>query len=326
MLNNHFYLFPLPIWIYDVETLRFLHVNEAAVREYGYTREEFMQLTLADIRPEEDIPDLQDAMERLKNGRPSYTLQQYRHRKKNGEVIDVEISCNLADNNGRLTEVVIVHDITDVLRTKKQAESAQQLLQESEHRFKSMVQEGSDLIAIVSAEGKFTFASDSYLPVLGYEPGELLGTNPEELAHPEDRALLGHYMSRMETEDRVEIPPFRFLRKDGGYSWVVSTITNRMDDPAIQGVIANCRDVTAYRERTLQLQEKNEELKNIAWSQSHEVRAALSRVLGLLELFKAEDQLNPAQQELLKHLCDSAAQLDHTVTAIVRRIEASEKQ
>jgi signal transduction histidine kinase len=92
-----FYKSPLPKWIYDEETLRFLEVNEAAVRMYGYSEDEFRKLTLADICPKDDVE---------RGG-------QWRHVRKDGEVIDVEVSAHEVELDGRRARLVAVVDITD---------------------------------------------------------------------------------------------------------------------------------------------------------------------------------------------------------------------
>src|SRR5688572_11837376 len=78
---------PLPIWVFDTETLRFLAVNRAAIKQYGYSEEEFAAMTLADIRPQEDIPALRDDVARQHN-----ELRLWRHCKKDGTFIHVQIS------------------------------------------------------------------------------------------------------------------------------------------------------------------------------------------------------------------------------------------
>ena len=80
---------PLPMWVFDRETLRFLEANHAAVAHYGYTREEFLSMTLADIRPPEDVSRLKDAVSRASGLALS---GHWRHRLKDGRLIDVEVA------------------------------------------------------------------------------------------------------------------------------------------------------------------------------------------------------------------------------------------
>src|ERR1051325_4970203 len=107
---------PLPMWIYDYETLRFIAVNEAAVHHYGFTREEFLGMTIAGIRPEDDIPQMLDA---IKSASGYKSRGGFRHRKKNGAVIDVEITSLDLDQGGRHTRLVIAQDITERRRAEE---------------------------------------------------------------------------------------------------------------------------------------------------------------------------------------------------------------
>ncbi len=107
---------PHPMWVYDLETLQFLEVNEAAIAQYGYTREEFLQLRLTDIRPAEDVARL---LEDVKRDRPALQKSgQWRHRRKDGSIIDVEITSHILEFTGRRAVLILAQDIT----ARKQAE------------------------------------------------------------------------------------------------------------------------------------------------------------------------------------------------------------
>jgi PAS domain S-box-containing protein len=106
---------PLPLWVYDLETLAFLAVNDAAVEHYGYSREEFLRMTLKDIRPAEDVPLL---LENLSKPQTGFHLSDicWRHRKKDGTIIDVEIACHSMVFADRNAEVVLARDVTESKR------------------------------------------------------------------------------------------------------------------------------------------------------------------------------------------------------------------
>jgi len=107
-----FYKSPLPKWIYDEMTLRFLEVNEAAIRIYGYSQQQFQQMTIMDIRPEEDQPRLAEDVEEVRCHPDIYRESQWRHIKQNGQVIDVEIIAHPINFGGRRARMVVVNDIT----------------------------------------------------------------------------------------------------------------------------------------------------------------------------------------------------------------------
>ncbi|HKI86823.1 MAG TPA: response regulator [Thermoanaerobaculia bacterium] len=120
---------PRPMWVYDLETLGFLAVNEAAVEHYGYSRQEFERMSLRDLRPAEDV----EALERdvVAGANAGMTLDQlWRHRKKDGTIIDVEINSQRLDFLGRPARLVLAEDVTE----KRRLEEAQRRSRELEEQ------------------------------------------------------------------------------------------------------------------------------------------------------------------------------------------------
>ncbi len=100
---------PQPIWVYNEETLAFLAVNEAATRTYGYTRDEFLSMTIDDIRPSEDIPTLM-----IKNDPNDLVISSpWRHKTKDDKTIYVEMSSHPVVFDGKNSKLVIVNDVTE---------------------------------------------------------------------------------------------------------------------------------------------------------------------------------------------------------------------
>jgi diguanylate cyclase (GGDEF)-like protein/PAS domain S-box-containing protein len=108
---------PHPMWIHDPETLRFLRVNDAAIRHYGYSREEFLSMTLHDLRPSEDI----ETVLRETAKADSFTLSgPCQHLKSDGSEIQVDIAAHVIDFQGRSCRFVMVQDVTDRQRLHSQ--------------------------------------------------------------------------------------------------------------------------------------------------------------------------------------------------------------
>jgi PAS domain S-box-containing protein len=107
---------PQPMWIYDIETLRFLEINAAVIDQYGYTREEFLSMTLRDIRPLEDVPLLE--LDVAQTGKELNSAGEWRHNKKNGELIHVEIISHAVIHNNRPARHVLIRDITQHKRAE----------------------------------------------------------------------------------------------------------------------------------------------------------------------------------------------------------------
>lgn len=114
--RNLFRLSPTPMWVYDVKTLYFLDVNEAAIKHYGYSKEEFLNMTLPDIRPrEEEAGPLEGIANTLKSAGVHYHYIT-KQIKKNGEVIDVDIKNSFVELGGRETRLVIATDISERIK------------------------------------------------------------------------------------------------------------------------------------------------------------------------------------------------------------------
>lgn len=137
---------PEPMWVFDLQTLAFLTVNEAAVRSYGYSREAFLSMTIKDIRPPEDIPRLMEDVRKMSPGVTGAGL--WRHRKKDGTIIDVEITRDLISFSGREAGIALAHDVTE--RKRAEEEHARLLIREQEAR-----------AAAVKAQWRFTFLAEA---------------------------------------------------------------------------------------------------------------------------------------------------------------------
>jgi PAS domain S-box-containing protein len=110
---------PHPMWLYDIETLQFLEVNDAAVHQYGYSREEFLSMSINDIRPEEDIKGLTKHLKKTAGQGGLNESGIWRHRKKNGKVIEVEIISHALEFNGHHAKMILATEITNSKRSKK---------------------------------------------------------------------------------------------------------------------------------------------------------------------------------------------------------------
>jgi PAS domain S-box-containing protein len=176
------YLFeshPIPMWIYELKTLAFLEVNDAAVEKYGYRRDEFLSLTLKDIRPAEDVVRL---LKDAKQKRPSLQhAGEWRHRLKDGRIINVEITSHTIEFNGRKAVLVTAQDITE----RKQAEA---LLRESEKQYRfsqGILRSASDGILVVNRENEVLYANERFAE---------MWMIPREVVTKKDDTLLLQYV------------------------------------------------------------------------------------------------------------------------------------
>jgi PAS domain S-box-containing protein len=115
---------PHPMWVHDLETLEFIAVNQAAVEHYGYTRDEFLNMTIADIRPPQDLPKLLENVSQVALG--SEFAGVWQHLKKDGTIIDVEITSYALIFDSRNAKLVLAHDVTNRLKAEAEMYKAKE--------------------------------------------------------------------------------------------------------------------------------------------------------------------------------------------------------
>ncbi len=203
---------PQPMWIYDLETLAFQEVNQAAVNHYGYSREEFLSMTLKDIRPVEDIPTL---LEDIENTRSELnTAGEWRHIKRNGEIIDVEITSHSLSFNDRKARHILINDVTERKRAEKELV-----------KLSRAVEQSPTSIIITDPGGKIEYINPKTLEITGYTKDELIGENPRILNSGEKQKedyqqLWSALMSRKEWTGE-----FHNKKKNGELYWESASIS-----------------------------------------------------------------------------------------------------
>lgn len=159
---------PLPMWVYDIDTLGFLAVNEAANSAYGYSQEEFLSMTLQDIRPVEDVNRLLNDVEQT--WPPLNFAGEWRHKHKDGTVFPVEIISYAMAYDGRNARLVVAQDITK----RREIESRMQLLSAS-------LEAAANAIVLTDVNGNLEWVNTAFSELTGYSREEALGKNPREL-------------------------------------------------------------------------------------------------------------------------------------------------
>ena len=157
---------PHPMWVYDVETLAFLAVNEAAVDHYGYSSDEFRAMSIIDIRPPEEVPTL---LQTIREMSPDTTSVVFRkHLKKDGTIIDVEGTSREVSLAGRRARLVLAIDVT-------QRKGQEQALHESEERYRTVTETASEAIITIDESSKILFVNRAAELTFGYAGEEMLG-------------------------------------------------------------------------------------------------------------------------------------------------------
>ncbi|NCI46545.1 PAS domain S-box protein [Sediminibacterium soli] len=292
LFDNH----PQPMWIYEIETLQFRAVNKAALSQYGFSRKEFLDFTLKDIRPEEDIPLLENYMNNYQTGDKGHGV--WHHRKKNGEVIIVDISANDVTFFRKPCRLVCATDITE--RFKREEEN---------RRLSLVAENATNSVLILDDQSRIEWVNQSFTKLTGYTIDEVIGRRPSEFLHgPEtDDALLEKIMQKV-TSGKAFAGEILNYRKDGSSFWLRLTVAPVYTGRKITNYIAIQTDITAIKEQ-------NNRLRDIAYTASHGFRKPLANILGLVELINTSD----CTPDLINNLKRSAEELDREVKVIVHK-------
>ncbi len=226
---------PQPMWAYDVETLAFLAVNDAAVRQYGYSRDEFLGMTIKDIRPPEEVADLLATLQRpIPANQPA---QLTRHRWRDGTVRDVRVSSHIIQYGDRQARLVLAWDITEQRRAEAERQRTAQLLH-------AVAEETTDAVFVKDREGKYLLFNQAAAQLVGKPAAEVLGRDDTAVFDPDsarhvmerDRQIL--LAGRADTEEEV-------LTASGVTRTYLATKAPYRDEQGqVLGLIGISRDIT----------------------------------------------------------------------------------
>ncbi len=205
---------PLPMWVYEVDSLKFIDVNLAAILHYGYSRSEFLSMGLADIRPPEDREKmLRDV---AKTATIPQTFRPSRHLRRDGTVIFTEVSAVDLPGGPVRRRMALARDVTERLR----AEAA---LQTSEEKYRKIVDFAPVGIYQSMLDGRLTTCNDAFARVFGYASAEemiaMRSTVPLFEASEERDASIARHLP----VGRAGNAELHLARKDGGRVWVQNT-------------------------------------------------------------------------------------------------------
>lgn len=148
-------------------------------------------------------------------------------------------------------------------QSRVEREVAYEMLRMNEERFRALIANNADLIAVVDAEGLFRFASDSILRIMGYVPEEVIGKNILQYIHPLDSSVIKNFFTTKNNVIGLAAQGFvvRCLHKNSSWRYMEMAYTDLLDNPAVKGVVLNMRDVTERKESEQKLSESEANLK-----------------------------------------------------------------
>ncbi len=232
---------PQPMWIYDLETLAFLEVNDAAIHHYGYSKEEFMAMTLKDIRPKEDIDRLIKDVEITH--KKYNTAGEWRHRKKNGEIIHVEIISHIITYEGRKARHVMIKDITE----RKLTEEA---LNKSEERARNALDHLLEGCQIIGFDWKYIYLNQAAQIHNRRQNTELIGHRYMDMWPGIENTQVFKTIEQVLEKRVPNHLENEFVFPDGSPSWFDLSI-----QPVPEGVFILSIDITERKRKEQELYE-----------------------------------------------------------------------
>ena len=289
--NSH----PSPSWVYEPERLAFLAVNDAAVAHYGYTREEFLTMTLRDIRPKEDIPALLEANKTTADVAQSRGI--WRHCKKNGETILVEVFTASTQFENRVARLAFCIDVTE----RKRAED--ELREQAD-----IINRARDAIIVLNlTTSRIVFWNAGAERVYGWSAQEAIGRLNDEFLFPDPKEREEHLKTLVSTgEFRGEL---NLVRKDGKKVIVDARATiMRNPDETPHSVLIISTDVTEQKGLQMQLlrAQRLESIGTLASGVAHDLNNILTPILICAETLR--DGLDGKDRESALSLIEESAQ------------------
>jgi len=303
---------PLPMWVFETETLQILQVNDAALRHYGYERMNFLQLNASDLHPAEEVAALLAAFQGVSPEAPH--AGQWHHRKKDGSVIDVEMFLHKMEYSGHSAALAVVQDITE----RKRAE-------EEKQKFFTLVEYSRDFIAVADLQDNVQYVNPAGRAMLGIADGESLnGTHSIDYVTPADLPLVhGTILPALYSFGHWE-GELRFRHRQTGQSLPMDFVGFQVKDQKTgepRFVATVSRDMTERRalEQQLRHAQKFEAFGQLAGGIAHDFNNVIGAILGWAEL--GEEQAASGDATLENYFKKIHLQCDR-VTALIRQLLA----
>lgn len=309
---------PLPMWLFDTETFGFIDVNEAAVSHYGYGKEEFLTMTIMDIRLKENIRQTEELVRANKASGKFYSGVS-QHLKKNGEMIYANVESNLLSLDGGMVRLVQATDITMQLEHELEVYDANLKVKESESNLRAIFDNALDGFVLLDAQYKIKLFNNKASESVRFNKSQSIFEVGRSVFDYVETFRLDYFkeiIAKVYCGETVDYD--RMFRTNGETSWIHYTMTPVREGERVVGACITGRDVTDRKLYLRSIEDQNKTFREISWMQSHMVRAPLARIMGLLPMLPntADDE---ERNEILNYLNLSVTELDDIIRQITQK-------
>ncbi|MBL6980535.1 MAG: PAS domain S-box protein, partial [Anaerolineales bacterium] len=256
---------PHPMWVYELESLAFLAVNDAAIHQYGYSRAEFLSMTIKDIRPGEDIPVLLKNISQVSEGLDEAGV--WRHQKKDGALIEVEIISHVLHWAGKRAELVLANDITDRRQSQRALREAMRDLKQSEDRFLLLFEQSPIAYELYDPDGYLRKVNSSWKKLWNTDPPPPRTYNPL-LDSQVDTLGIKEEIAKSFEGEHIVLNDVHFDPAQSGLPgikrWLrTSAYAIKDKDGKVMNVVVNHEDITDRKQAEKEIMLKMAEIERI---------------------------------------------------------------
>lgn len=299
---------PQPMWILDVTTFKFLLVNQAAIKHYGYGFKEFSSLTLDKIEPASEQKSMRNLFKRIKHNQT--IKKDIRHVKKTGEIIYVHITSYNVIFHSRECRMVVLNDVTEMLR--KDAEISSML-----NRLYQTLDSVTDGFITLNNNWKVTYFNKEAERFFGFTKNgkhnsEILRSHAWGIADLLAEKLNNALQTGQTEKFEILLPAVQKWLNISAY-------------PDKDGLTIYFQDVTDHKNNLIQITEKDKNLKVIAYINSHVVRKHIANIMGIVNAVGDDPENSDDLVTPMRMLKASAEELDRVIMLVNSQVEQVNK-